>query len=164
MENNQFETLVEFLKSRKVKFKDYPLFYIYLITIVIGIGGFSIWASIFIEFKNAIFLHQNVYLGLMGFSLPMTTSFAIDIIKIETEEFIKRIFQVICIAVPFILIILFIVFFNTMLGYLFSGINVLLSLFFWWVINSKNSNLCDETFYTKNRKSEQSLEQTLNSL
>jgi hypothetical protein len=160
----QLEVFIEFLKSRKVKFRDYPLFYIYLIIIVIGIGGFSIWASIFIEFKNGTFSHQNVYLGLMGFSLPMTTSFAIDIIKIETEEFIKRIFQVICVAVPLILIILFIVFFNTMFGYLFSGINVLLSLFFWWIINSKNSNLCDETFYAKNRKSEQSLEQTLNGL
>lgn len=160
----QYSELIEFLKSRRVSFKKFPLFYIYLIIIVIGIGGFSIWSSIFIEFRNSIFNHQNIYLSLMGFSLPITTAFAVDILKMEAEDFIKRIFQVICAAIPLILIVLFVVFFKSHWAYLFSGISVLLSLFFWWVINSKNPNLCDETYYSKNREKEKELESIIDTL
>jgi hypothetical protein len=143
----QWSEFVGFLRSRKVSFKKYPLFYIYLVIVVILVGGFSIWASIYIEMKNCVFNHQSVYLSLMGFSLPITTAFAIDLFKMDVEDFIKRIFQIICVAIPLILIVLFVVSIRSYWAYLFSGLNVILSLFFWWIINSKNTNLCDETYY-----------------
>jgi hypothetical protein len=143
----QWSELIGFLKSRKVKFKKFPLFYIYLFIVVILVGGFSVWASIFIEIKNCVFNHQNVCLSLMGFSLPITTAFAIDLFKMDAEDFIKHIFQVICVAIPLVLIVLFVVYIHSYWAYLFSGLNVVLSLFFWWIINSKNTNLCDETYY-----------------
>jgi hypothetical protein len=136
----------------------------YLLLVVTVIGGFSIWTTLFVEFHNPTIIHKNICLALMGFSMPVTASFAIDIYKIEAENFIKIMFQIICISVPSILIILFLVFLNTLWSYLFAGIDVLLSLFFWWIVNSKNSNLCDETFYSKNRETENQLEQTLENI
>lgn len=157
----QWSELVEFLKSRKVNFKRFPLFYIYLVIVVIVVGGFSIWASIFIEAKNSVFNHQNICLSLMGFSLPITTALAIDLFKMDAEDFIKHIFQVICVAIPLVLIILFIVYIHSSWAYLFAGLDVALSLFFWWIVNSKNPNLCDESYYTKNRTEGKKLEDAI---
>jgi hypothetical protein len=163
-QTKQWDVFLDFLKSRKVNFKTYPVFYIYLLFVVMIMGGFSVWTTLYIELHNSDIIHKNICLALMGFSMPLTTSFAIDIFAIEAEIFIKRIFQIICISVPLILLVLFLVYLNTFWAYLFSGINILLSLFFWWIVNSKNSNLCDESYYSKNRKEEIKLEQTLENI
>lgn len=153
MENmNQLEYLIDFLKTKGVKIKVYPIFYLYLILVVIGIGGFSIWTTFFFDFNKPVF-SQNIKLALMSFSLPITASFAIDIFKIDNEEnFIKVFFQIIVTTIPLMLLVLFVVFFNSNWSYVFSLLNLLLALFFWWIINSSNPNLCDPTFY--NRMSE----------
>lgn len=162
MENiNQLEYLLDFLKSKGVKIKKYPVFYLYLILIVIGIGGFSIWTTLFFDLNKPLF-SQNLKLAIMSFSLPLTASFAIDIFKIDTEEdFIKIFFQIIVTTIPLILLVLFIVFFNTVFSFVFSGLNLVLALFFWWIINSSNSNLCDPTFYKRMRDRTESLENAI---
>jgi hypothetical protein len=157
----QFDELCEFVKSRKVGFKEYPFFYIYLMLIVIGIGGFGIWSTLYIESISDEFNHKNINLALMGFSLPITATLAIDIFKINAEQFIKYIFQVLSTVIPLFLVILFVVFIKHQWVYIFSGLNVLFSLSFWWIINSKNPNLCDESFYTKNKRDEQKLSDEL---
>lgn len=105
----QYDELCEFIKSHKVVFKEYPFFYIYFVVIVIGIGGLSIWSALYIESFAGLFSHKNINLALMGFSLPITATLAIDIFKIEAEQFIKNIFQVLSTAIPIFLVILFII-------------------------------------------------------
>jgi hypothetical protein len=160
----QWDAFLDFLKSRKVNFKTYPVFYFYLLFVVIVVGGFSIWTTLYIELNNPNIIHKNICLALMGFSMPLTTSFAIDIFSIDAEDFIKRIFQIICISIPVLLLVLFIVFLNTFWAYLFAGISILLSLCFWWIVNSDNKNLCDDNYYSKNREDENKLEQTIENL
>lgn len=153
----QYEELCEFIKSRKVGFKEYPFFYIYFIIIVIGIGGFGIWSALYIESISEVFSHRNINLALMGFSLPITATLAIDIFKIESEQFIKNIFQVLSTAIPIFLVILFIISIKSPWAYIFSILNIVFSLSFWWIINSKNPNLCDDSFYKKNKRDEEKL-------
>src|SRR5574344_2423012 len=158
----QYDELCEFIKSRRVGFKEYPFFYIYFIVIVIGIGGFSIWSALYIESIGDLFSHKNINLALMGFSLPITATLAIDIFKIDAEQFIKNIFQVLSTAIPIFLVILFIISIKSPWAYLFSCLNIVFSLSFWWIINSKNPNLCDDSFYKKNKRDEEKLANELN--
>lgn len=159
MEKTQWDALCSFFRSRTVNFKKYPLFYIYLAAVVVVMGGFSIWASIYLELKGEVINHRNIYLSLIGFSLPLIASFAIDLIKIETEPFIKNTLQIITIICPLVLVILFLVAFNSNWSYLWAIITVFLSLFLWWISNAKNPNLCDETYYKQNRSKEKKLEE-----
>jgi hypothetical protein len=166
MENKLLNALKEFLKSRKVTFRNGILFYLYLFFVIFIIGGAGIWASLFIEICNDSFLHQNIYLSIMTFSLPLVTTFAIDIIKMDVDKQIKTILQIILFASVIICIVVFTVFAfsRNNWAYLPAIIFAFLALFFWWIVSCENKNLYDEDYYTKNRKSEQSLEQTLNSL
>lgn len=165
MENNLINALKEFIKSRKVTFKNGILFYLYLLFVIFIIGGAGIWASLIIELSNDSFQHQNIYLSIMTFSLPLVTTFAIDIIKMDVDKQIKTIFQIILFASVIICIVVFTVlaFSKNNWAYLPAIIFALLALFFWWIVSCENKNLYDEDYYTKNRESEQSLEQTLNS-
>lgn len=166
MEANLLNALKEFFKSRKVTFKNGILFYLYLFFVIFIIGGAGIWASLFIEICNDSFLHQNIYLSIMTFSLPLVTTFAIDIIKMDVDKQIKTIFQIILFASVIICIVVFTVFAfsRNNWAYFPAILFAFLALFFWWIVSCENKNLYDEDYYTKNRKSEQSLEQTLNSL
>lgn len=158
---DQVEYLFEFIKTKGVKIRIYPVFYLYLILVIIGIGGFSIWTTLFFDL-NKPQLSQNLKLALMSFSLPITASFAIDIFKIDNEEnFIKIFFQIIVTTIPLMLLVLFIVFFGTNWAFVFSALNVLLALFFWWIINSSNTNLCDPTYYERMRDRIQRMENAI---
>lgn len=53
----QYDELCEFIKSRKVVFKEYPFFYTYFVVIVIG--GFSIWSTLYIEYIADLFSHEK---------------------------------------------------------------------------------------------------------
>lgn len=159
MEKTQWNDLYIFFRSRIINGKKYPLFYIYLIAVIIVTGGFSIWASIYLELKSAIVDHRNIYLSLIGFSLPLIASVAIDLIKIETESFIKSILQIVVIVCPLVLVILFLVAFNSKWAYLWAILAMFLSLILWWISNATNPNLCDETYYKQNRSKEKELEE-----
>lgn len=165
MENTtQWDAFKDFLKSRKVKFKTFPVFYFYLLGVLILAGGFGIWTTLYFEFQNQVIIHKNICLALMGYAMPLSTSIAMDIFEIEAEKFIKRIFRILCFIVPIVLLILFMVLLNTLWAYLISGLTIIYALFCWWIANSKNSNLCDESYYTKNREKEQNLEQSMENL
>lgn len=163
MENNLFNAIKEFFKSRKVTLKNGVLFYLYLFFVIIIIGGAGIWASLFIEISNDRFLHQNIYLSIMTFSLPLVTTFAIDIIKMEVDKQIKTIFQIILFASVIISVVVFTVlaFSKNNWAYLPAIIFAILALFFWWIVSCENKNLYDEDYYTKNRKAEEDLVRTL---
>jgi len=166
MENNLLNALKAFFKSRKVTFRNGILFYLYFLFVIFIIGGAGIWVSLFIEICNDNFQHQNIYLSIMTFSLPLTATFAIDIIKMDVDEQIKTILQIIIFVVAMICVIAFTIlaFLKNNFAYLPAIILAFLALFFWWIVSCKNKNLYDENFYAKNRKSEQKLEQTIDSL
>jgi uncharacterized membrane protein len=166
MENNLLNALKEFFKSRKVTKKNGLLFYLYFFLVIIAIGGAGIWASIFIEIYNDCFLHQNIYLSIMTFSLPLVTAFAIDIVKMEVDKQIKTIFQIFL----FVLVIISIIAFTVLLltknnwAYLPAIIFALLSLFFWWIVNCDNKNLYDEDYYKNQSKHTNDLEKEINNI
>lgn len=161
--NTQKDALKDFIKSRKVGFKNGILFYLYLFFVIIIIGGAGIWASLIIEIFNDSFLHQNIYLSIMTFSLPLITTFAIDIIKMDVDKQIKTIFQILLVASVMICVVVFTVLALSQCNwaYLPAILFALLALFFWWIVSSGNKNLYDEDYYSKNREEEVKLEKSL---
>lgn len=149
---NQWKYFLEFLKNRKVNFVEYPVFYIYLIVIVIGFGGFGIWATIFLDYRSIDF-GQNLKVSLMGFSIPIIASFAVDVFNLDEEEnFINNIFRILILASSVGLTVLFIVFFKNNWSYLIASLSVISSIFFWWILNYNNDNLRDKSFYQREQE------------
>lgn len=166
MENSLSNALKEFIKSRKVTFRNGILFYLYFFVVIIIVGGAGIWVSLFIEKGNASLQHQNIYLSIMTCSLPFIATFTIDIIKLDVDAQIKTILQIILFA-SVILCVAFFVFFASKINnwaYLPAIIFAFFALIFWWIISCKNKNLYNEDFYNENRKIEQGFEQTINKL
>ncbi len=162
----QWGTLKDFIKSRKVSLKNGILFYLYFSLVIIIIGGAGIWVSLIIEAANEGFRHQNVYLSIMTFSLPLMTTFAIDIIKMDVDKQIKTILQIILFVSVIICAVAFTVFAfsQNYWAYLPAILFALLSLFFWWIVSCENKNLYDEDYYSKNRENENKLERTIENL
>jgi len=162
----QFDALKDFIKSRKVGFKNGVLFYLYFFLVIIILGGAGIWASLIIEVIKGEGLHQNIYLSIMTFSLPLMTAFAIDVIKMDVDKQIKTILQIVLFFSVIICAVVFTIFAFSQnnWAYLPASLFALLALFFWWMVNCENKNLYDEDYYSKNRESENKLEQALKNI
>jgi len=57
---------------------EHPEYILYFIIIIIGLGGISIWTSLFVEYHEFIFNNKNVIGNLLTFSVAILATGSIE--------------------------------------------------------------------------------------
>lgn len=133
---------------------EHPEYILYFIIIIIGLGGISIWTSLFVEYHEFIFNNKNVIGNLLSFSVAILATGSIEMMFVE-NKYIKNTLFLISLGVIIISCLLYLFFFNcnSYNGYIIAIPLYLFSLYIWWIANADNANLTKNFFVEQSEAS-----------
>jgi hypothetical protein len=162
--NAKWNALGNFFVERFMNPWKHPEFIIYFILILIVFGGVSIWFTIFIESSKVCISHNSIIVSIFGYAIPVISAGAVDLIFTQ-EKYLKNSIRLIafCIVPLAILALLLCFNSNSIQGYIFAILTTIVAWLVWWIANSDNANLCDNSFFQEQSKKAEELSTAIES-
>jgi hypothetical protein len=161
-DKSEFESLNDFFKECAVPIKEGIVFYTYLFIFIIGIGAFGLWGTLYVESTSGTFNHNNVILSIISYALPIFMLLGNGASHISDDLYTAKFFRYLMV-IPFLLFFLTWLCSNPIYQYIFAILSVLLTLFFWWIVNANNPNLRKKAFLKSQKNKEMELNEAINS-
>ena len=161
---SKWNYLLNYLNDCLKKPIKHPEFIGYFFVIIMAVGSIGWIASIVVEKRNPDgFIHSNIFLNMSSYSLAILATGLVDLMFHKEDEVIIKPLNILAIGILLFGIFLFwlsnqvpIVF-----GYVVSSVEILIAWLIWWVANSRNASLTDDSFFQIQSKKSRNLDKSL---
>lgn len=161
---SKWEEFLNYLRDCLIRPIKHPEFIGYFIVIIMVVGSIGWVASIIVELRspNGI-IHGNILLNMSSYSLAILATGLVDFMFHKDNDAIIKPLNIL--AFGLLLLGIFLFWLSTevhvILAYIISGLEILIAWVVWWMANSRNATLTDESFFQIQSKKSQNLNKKL---